>query len=320
VSRRGRGGAEAPRRPKRRVWCRSALRRPRGRTATAARPAAAARRPGGSHSSSRIVNTVMSTHRRRAPAPGPAATARRTPPGAAGCAARAVRRPASAMTSGSALPVMALCCMATRIDGSTSASTFSSRERDSDWISSSSWLRCSDASATRASSSASLAAASRAFLGLLGQHLRLGGLGAAVLLALDQLLFQRLDALLGVPGQHQGRGAQRGQQHRTGGDPATRQHVRLARRGRRRGRIRRGRADTDGRWGDRLGHGAADCIGRPSRATAASASALTGARRTWPKPRRCSARRCADAAPPRCWPTSRPRATAAAGGPRPASC
>ena len=50
----------------------------------------------------------------------------------------------------------------TRIAASMSASRFSSRERDSDWISSSSWPRCSATSATRASSSATLAAASRA--------------------------------------------------------------------------------------------------------------------------------------------------------------
>ena len=57
---------------------------------------------------------------------------------------------------------MADCCKARRSAASTSESTFSSRERDSDWINSSNWLRCSEVSATRASSSATLAAFSRA--------------------------------------------------------------------------------------------------------------------------------------------------------------
>ncbi len=68
----------------------------------------------------------------------------------------------SVSTSGSALPVMADCCMATRMAASRSASTFSSRERASAWISSSICVRCIEVSATRASSSASLAAVSRA--------------------------------------------------------------------------------------------------------------------------------------------------------------
>ena len=55
---------------------------------------------------------------------------------------------------------MAACCNATRIDASISTTMFSSRERESDWISSSSWLRWIATSATRASSSATLAAVS----------------------------------------------------------------------------------------------------------------------------------------------------------------
>ena len=65
-------------------------------------------------------------------------------------------------TSGSALPVMAVCCIATRMPASMSTNTFSSRERDSDCISSSSWLRWIATSATRASSSATLAAVASA--------------------------------------------------------------------------------------------------------------------------------------------------------------
>ena len=68
----------------------------------------------------------------------------------------------SAAISGSALPVMELCCIATRIEASMSDTAFSSRERDMDRIRSSSWSRCRATSDTRASISATLAAASRA--------------------------------------------------------------------------------------------------------------------------------------------------------------
>ena len=88
--------------------------------------------------------------------------ARRTP-SSRGWLKRASRSSAcfSAATSGSAVPVIADCWTATRTPASMSTSTFSSRDRESDWIRSSSWPRCSDTSATRASSSAILAALSR---------------------------------------------------------------------------------------------------------------------------------------------------------------
>ena len=153
--------------------------------------------------------------RQRARGPGPAQSRGARLPAAAGSAAPAARRPASARcTSGSALPVMAVCCSATRIAASTSASTFSSRERDSDWISSSSCERCKVASATRASSSAIFAAASRAVsCACLASNWRGVGHGAAVFLALDQLLLELLDTLLRGPGQPNGGSAQGHRQH-----------------------------------------------------------------------------------------------------------
>ena len=64
-------------------------------------------------------------------------------------------------TSGSALPVSADCCIAARIAASMSLTRFSSRERDTERTSSSSWPRCSATSPRRASSRATLAVASR---------------------------------------------------------------------------------------------------------------------------------------------------------------
>ena len=67
----------------------------------------------------------------------------------------------SVATSGSALPVSADCCIAARIAASMSPTRFSSRERDTERTSSSSWPRCSATSPRRASSRATLAVASR---------------------------------------------------------------------------------------------------------------------------------------------------------------
>ena len=64
-------------------------------------------------------------------------------------------------TSGSALPVSADCCTAARTADSMSFTRFSSRERATERTSSSSWPRCSATSPRRASSSATLAVASR---------------------------------------------------------------------------------------------------------------------------------------------------------------
>ena len=89
-------------------------------------------------------------------------TARRTR-SRRGCALRARRSSAclSVDSSGSVLPVIAACCTATRSAASMSDSMFSSRERVIDCSRSSSCVRCSVFSATRDSSSATLATASR---------------------------------------------------------------------------------------------------------------------------------------------------------------
>ena len=68
----------------------------------------------------------------------------------------------SATISGSAEPVSVDCWIASRTAESMSDTAFSSRERDSDCSRSSIWPRCSATSETRASISATLAAASRA--------------------------------------------------------------------------------------------------------------------------------------------------------------
>ena len=84
----------------------------------------------------------------------PAAAARR--------ARGAGRRPCSAASSGSTLPVSCACCCARRRADSMSTTRFSSRERDRLCISSSSCVRCSATSPTRVSASARRAAVSRA--------------------------------------------------------------------------------------------------------------------------------------------------------------
>ena len=80
-----------------------------------------------------------------------------------GWAARSMRWLAdfSAATSGSRLPVSWACCCASRMADSMSTTRFSSRERDRLCISSSSWLRCSATSLTRASATESRADVSR---------------------------------------------------------------------------------------------------------------------------------------------------------------
>jgi hypothetical protein len=81
-----------------------------------------------------------------------------------GWAARSMRCWAllSAATSGSRLPVSCACCWARRMAASMSTTRFSSRERDRLCMSSSSWLRCSADSFTRASSTLRRVLASRA--------------------------------------------------------------------------------------------------------------------------------------------------------------
>ena len=199
-------------------------------------------------------------------------------PAAAGCSAPGVRRPACSVgTSGSALPVMAACCSATRIAASMSASTFSSRERDSDWISSSSCVRCIAVSATRASSSATLAAASRAsVLRLARQRARLGGLalrcpagGAPVPARAPCTRCWR------VPGEHQrGRARQRPAapaRPAAGTAGGARRPPAGAAAARQAGRRRGGGLRVGGGWRRGVvGHGAADCIGA-ARARPASA-------------------------------------------------
>ena len=80
-----------------------------------------------------------------------------------GWAARSMRWLAllSAATRGSRLPVSCACCCARRMADSMSTTRFSSRERDRLCMSSSSWLRCSATSLTRASATDRRAAVSR---------------------------------------------------------------------------------------------------------------------------------------------------------------
>jgi hypothetical protein len=101
-----------------------------------------------------------------------------------------------AATRGSRLPVSWACCCAMRMADSMSTTRFSSRERDRLCISSSSWLRCSATSPTRASCHREAGGCvAHQFLGLARHGAGLDGLGSRISRLASQLLLDGVELL-----------------------------------------------------------------------------------------------------------------------------